>query len=191
MEAKKNDPRAVRTRNVIQEAFVSLIIEKNFDKITVKDVAKRAGINRVTFYAYFNDKFDLLEDMVCKEFTKFISVRIQQESELNPNSCKGLIQATYDCHKMLYYDCKLGKKPVADLINNQIIKVLQSAILAKMAQNRCIVKDNPELAAVLAAHAIYGTADYYNTVKDNKKELHTLLEEITSFVMRGILSAAI
>ena len=43
------------------DSLVSLIIEKGFDAITVKDIADRAMINRTTFYNHYEDKTDLLE----------------------------------------------------------------------------------------------------------------------------------
>ena len=58
--AKKTDRRVRRTRKLIQEAFVSLILEKRYDKITVQNIIDRADVSRSTFYAHFQDKEDLL-----------------------------------------------------------------------------------------------------------------------------------
>lgn len=55
------DRRIVRTRLAIRDALVSLIKEKGFDALTVRDIVVRANINRGTFYLHYKDKFDLLE----------------------------------------------------------------------------------------------------------------------------------
>lgn len=55
------DPRTVRTRKLIVEAFNQLIISKSFEQITVKDITEQATINRATFYAHFVDKYALLD----------------------------------------------------------------------------------------------------------------------------------
>lgn len=57
--AGKVDRRIQRTRVQLQEALVSLILEKGFDDLTVQDVIDRANVGRSTFYAHFEGKEDL------------------------------------------------------------------------------------------------------------------------------------
>ena len=52
--------RAVKTNRRIHAAFFTLLRQKEFGKITVSDIAREAGINRKTFYAYYNDLDELL-----------------------------------------------------------------------------------------------------------------------------------
>jgi AcrR family transcriptional regulator len=52
--------RAVKTNRRIHAAFLTLLRQKEFGKITVSDIAREAGINRKTFYAYYNDLDELL-----------------------------------------------------------------------------------------------------------------------------------
>ena len=54
------NPRAARSRDAILEAFRQLMREKDYDKITVRDIFKRAGVGNGTFYRHFSDKEDLL-----------------------------------------------------------------------------------------------------------------------------------
>lgn len=55
----------IRTKESIREALVELIEEKGFDSISVKDITTRAKINRGTFYAHYQDKYDLMTK--CEE----------------------------------------------------------------------------------------------------------------------------
>ncbi len=60
MAAKETlDKRIQRTRKVLHEALIELILEKGFDKVTVQDVITRANIGRSTFYLHFKDTEDL------------------------------------------------------------------------------------------------------------------------------------
>jgi AcrR family transcriptional regulator len=52
--------RIQRTRGLLQDALLELILEKGFDAVTVQDVIDRANVGRSTFYAHFQDKEDLL-----------------------------------------------------------------------------------------------------------------------------------
>lgn len=58
---KTLDPRFLRTRKLIMDAYTELIQEKEFKQITVLDITSRATVNRATFYYHFDDKYDLSE----------------------------------------------------------------------------------------------------------------------------------
>ena len=57
MEAKVDEPKrlkaeyrsSIRSKTMIKEALLELMIEKPFDKITITDIVKKADINRGTF----------------------------------------------------------------------------------------------------------------------------------------------
>ena len=53
-----------RTRGAIVNAFIQLLSEKPVNKITVKDIVERCGVNRNTFYYHFHDIPDLAEQMM-------------------------------------------------------------------------------------------------------------------------------
>ncbi|MEP6894366.1 MAG: TetR/AcrR family transcriptional regulator [Chloroflexota bacterium] len=54
-----HDRRVQRTRKILHEALIELILEKGFDKVTVQDVIKRANVGRSTFYSHYKDTEDL------------------------------------------------------------------------------------------------------------------------------------
>ena len=51
------------TKKAILDSFVELISERPFDKITVKDIVTRCGVNRNTFYYYFEDVYALVDEL--------------------------------------------------------------------------------------------------------------------------------
>jgi len=61
MGEKKEYRSAVRSRRLIHQAFLELLQEKSFEKITVTDIVKRADINRSTFYAHYPDVRGMVE----------------------------------------------------------------------------------------------------------------------------------
>ena len=54
---------AIRSRKLIRQAFVDLLEEKDFARITVTDIVTRADINRGTFYAHYTDTRAVLEEI--------------------------------------------------------------------------------------------------------------------------------
>lgn len=64
MEEKKEYRNAVRSRQLIRQAFLDLLNEKTFEKITATDIIKRADINRSTFYAHYPDAKGLMDEIV-------------------------------------------------------------------------------------------------------------------------------
>jgi AcrR family transcriptional regulator len=56
---QSNDRRIRRTQKLLQEALVSLIREKDYDSISIKEILDRANVGRSTFYTHFRDKDEL------------------------------------------------------------------------------------------------------------------------------------
>ncbi len=55
------DRRVVRTRQLLRDAMMELILEKGYDAVTVKDITDRANVGRATFYLHYaGGKEDLL-----------------------------------------------------------------------------------------------------------------------------------
>ena len=69
------DPRIRRTRLLLQESLGKLLEQKEFDKISVQDIAEAATVNRATFYDHYPDKFALLECMVAGRFADLLAMR--------------------------------------------------------------------------------------------------------------------
>lgn len=63
---RREDRRSRRTRRVLGEALVALMLEKRYDTITVQEIIDRANVGRSTFYAHFLDKEDLLQIQVAE-----------------------------------------------------------------------------------------------------------------------------
>lgn len=64
MDEKKEYRNAIRSKNLIRQAFLDLLNEKTFEKITATDIIKRADINRSTFYAHYPDARGLMDEIV-------------------------------------------------------------------------------------------------------------------------------
>jgi AcrR family transcriptional regulator len=69
------DRRVRRTRKLLHDAFLALVIEQGYEKTTIQDILDRADVGRSTFYVHFRDKEALLT-------ASFDGMRDQLEHEL-------------------------------------------------------------------------------------------------------------
>ncbi|MFD0695954.1 TetR/AcrR family transcriptional regulator [Paenibacillus sp. GCM10027628] len=76
----KVDRRILKSQEAMKNAVIELMTEKNFDDITIQDIADRANINRGTIYLHYQDKFDLLD--------KLIETYINELAEMGEWACK-------------------------------------------------------------------------------------------------------
>lgn len=80
MKTMKNDRRSRRTRQLLGNALVELMLEKRFEDITVQDILDRADVGRSTFYAHYTDK----EDLLIGEIERVIHDLDQYAAEVGP-----------------------------------------------------------------------------------------------------------
>ncbi len=70
-EDKKIDRRIVKTKKAIYSAFAQLLLKKDVNTITIKDIADKADINRKTFYNYYTGIYELIEEIENKILYSF------------------------------------------------------------------------------------------------------------------------
>lgn len=60
---KKQPELTAQTKENLMEAFWQIYCNKRIEKVTVKEITTKAGYNRTTFYEYFTDVYDVLEQI--------------------------------------------------------------------------------------------------------------------------------
>jgi AcrR family transcriptional regulator len=73
MKVSENDPRSVRTRELLRQSLISLASERNPANLTIQDVTDHAGLNRTTFYLHYRGIHELLEDCTQTLFSQMRS----------------------------------------------------------------------------------------------------------------------
>lgn len=68
----KVDPRVRRTRRMLREALVSLMLEKDFASITIKDITERADLAYITFFRHFESLDKLLMDVLDEGLSELL-----------------------------------------------------------------------------------------------------------------------
>lgn len=76
MSNQRQDRRIRRTKKLLKDSLISLMEEKEFKNISVKDITEMADLNRGTFYLHYNDTYHLLQDIedeVLHDFQEMIN----------------------------------------------------------------------------------------------------------------------
>ncbi|UUZ84908.1 TetR/AcrR family transcriptional regulator [Paenibacillus sp. P26] len=186
--AIQQDPRVLRTRQLIREAFRDLLQRKGFDSITVKDIAQKATINRATFYAHYEDKYALLEEITEQAFRERIPEQVMNAREFTDEICDGLILFTHRYIVDFYQTCRVDSKSIAAIVDEKIKKMLQqtiASILLKEDNYSLADRHHTEVISAMTGSAIYGAAHEWLMVgKNNRTDL--LVDIVRPYVMNGL-----
>ncbi|MEK3836574.1 MULTISPECIES: TetR/AcrR family transcriptional regulator [unclassified Paenibacillus] len=184
----QEDPRVLRTRQLIRTAFRDLLQRKGFDAITIKDIAQEATINRATFYAHFEDKYALLDEVTEQAFHERIPEQVVNAQEFTNDICDQLIIMTHQYIIDFYRICRIDSNPMAKLVDDKIKKMLQQTIESIfMKGDTCQGADihHIKIMAAMTGSAIYGAAHYWlNAGESNRPDV--LVDVARPYVMHGL-----
>jgi AcrR family transcriptional regulator len=155
-----------RTRQLLEHAFIEVLQEKGFQTITVQDITKRAGVNRATFYAHFDDKYALLDHSIRQGFLQEIEKRMLHACHFSTDNLRNLIVAVCEFSTNINTHCKPPLAQFESLVETQVKAVLYELLLKWLEQME--VEVAPETAATAASWAIYGLAAQWGHSKQPK-----------------------
>lgn len=78
-----NDRRVKRTKKLLRDSLFSLLQTKSINEITVTELTEIADINRATFYFYYTDIMDMLDQIQDEAYELFEDVLIGTEEHIN------------------------------------------------------------------------------------------------------------
>ena len=100
MNTLHKDRRTRLTKSLIRRAFTDLLAEKPLQRITVREVCQRAGVNRSTIYAHYTDLYDLLtriEEEMLEDFQQALAPLLDPQLEEFPTP----LQITTEIYRCL------------------------------------------------------------------------------------------
>jgi len=178
MEA--TDPRVLRSRRMLMEALVRLLTQKEFEDISIQEIADAATLNRATFYLHYPDKNALLQAMTATRFRDLIARR-----RLSFTDCDGALRAialgvcdylaeTTGC------PTQLAKMP----LEGSIIPVVEGMFKEGAAHHKVVPGIDSELLATTAAWAVFGAARRWFRTPDRipAEEMAAKIEEMVKSI---------
>lgn len=158
----KIDLRIIKTNRVLFDALITLMKQKDFEKIKISDICEVALINRSTFYAHYEDKYDLLLAMIE-------DLKNNLENELKKNK-----------------EEEISKKYFMDLL-----KILISHIDEKRETYNSILMHDKN-GILIDFFIDVSNRDLTNRLKNNNVILSKVpLDIITKFYLGGIVTIGV
>jgi AcrR family transcriptional regulator len=151
---ESTDPRILRSRRMLMDSLVRLLTKKEFEDISVQEIADEATLNRATFYLHYPDKNALLKAMTAERFRDLIARR-----GLSFTNCDGALRAialgvcdylaeTTGCPS------QLSKMP----LESSIIPAVEDMFREGASHHPAKPGVDTDLLATTAAWAIFGAA---------------------------------
>ena len=173
---ESTDPRILRSRRMLMDSLVRLLSKKEFEDISVQEIADEATLNRATFYLHYPDKNALLRAMTAERFSALIARR-----GLAFTNCDGALRAIVlgVCDYLAEStSCpgQLAKTP----IEGSIIPVIEGMFCKGACNHPRKPGVDPELIASAAAWAIFGAARRWYQTPDriSAEDMAAKIEEM-------------
>lgn len=93
MSENKSDLRVIRTKKAIRQTFRQMICEMDYSDITVRELCRRAMINRKTFYLHYSCLDDLLQELQDEAVSQFLS---QNPSFTSKSDIRKMIRSFFE-----------------------------------------------------------------------------------------------
>jgi AcrR family transcriptional regulator len=160
-----DDPRVKRTRQLLQQALMSLMIEGRFRDITVQEIADRATVNRATFYAHFQDKFDLLDSAIRDLFRQEFTARLGGDSAWSRERLHMLVAGIFEMMAKTNHACAASDRDFLPYLERAIQEETYAILLGWMRQPGfpgAPAGVTPETLATVWSWAIFGAATQWS-----------------------------
>lgn len=181
--AESTDPRILRSRRMLMEALIRLLTRKEFDDISIQEIADEATLNRATFYLHYPDKNSLLQAMTAARFRELMERR-----GLSFTDCDGALRAIAlgVCDYLAESTgcpTQLTKMP----LERSIIPVVEDIFREGAGRHEMQPGADPELLATTAAWAVFGAARRWYQTPDRipAEEMAARIETMVKPIFLG------
>lgn len=183
MATKARNIRMTQTKQSLINAFFNLASKKDFEKITIADITRGAQVNRATFYAHFNDKYDLIDFIMGDFASASIENHTSGVVKFDLDSIHQLVLAVCDFYQQPNIECRssyggLVLPQMKEKILNELKVFLSKSLEQKYTENE------KNMFVPIFAQIIHEGALQWSTgnITTNKEEV---AKKVALFVVGG------
>jgi AcrR family transcriptional regulator len=187
VKVNPNDPRVKRTRQLLKQALSDLLAEKSFQDVTVQDITDRATLNRVTFYAHFEDKYDLISHWIRDGFVERLEAALPVISPLSARNLQVLCRVVLETLGETQTHCRRLHERYGPLFESAVQEALYAFILDWL-RHWSVDEPLPEVSVESLAAAmswtIFGAGIDWSRSTE-ARSLDRFVDEIVAVLLRG------
>ncbi len=183
-ETGTTDPRILRSRRMLMEALAKLLMKKEFEDISVQEIADEATLNRATFYLHYPDKNALLQAMTGARFRELIERRA-----ITFTDCHGALRAiALGVCDYLVESTSCPTQLARISLEGSIIPVVEDMFKEGLALHGNAPGIDATLVATTAAWAVFGAARrWFQTLnRIPAEEMAAKIETMVTPVLFGV-----
>lgn len=162
---KKEDLRVTHTKQDLRSALLVLLAKEDLESITVQSICKEAGVNKMTFYRHYSDKYALLDDCIRSNMRQIVA-----DIDVLPCIDQG--------------------KDLDELFATFSVSVIES-FLAHHSAVMSIELCSNSLGSEIVRNAVFAEMRYLISMVSRNKGLDANVEEISTFLTGGIMYLAL
>lgn len=152
MAGDKLDRRSQRTRRLLTNALVELMMEKRFDAISVQDILDRADVGRSTFYGHYASKEELLYSSLGEMLQGLEAPMAQAGGAPYLLPSLGLFRHVLGhrrLYRALFVDASI--EPIGRNLQRQLAQIVERNLITLLPAHRQPSVPLPILAAFVAS----------------------------------------
>ncbi|MDD9270793.1 TetR/AcrR family transcriptional regulator [Paenibacillus sp. GCM10023248] len=155
---KKTDRRIIRSKEALKQALLNLMVLKDYDAITITEIVEHANYNRGTFYAHYENKEALLDDIMEELIEKLLGSFRAPYEHADVFSVSELTAASITIFEHIYQHASiystLLKSNVIPNLREKMFLALKDITLDELEQPGSDI--NSELLVIYSIHALLG-----------------------------------
>jgi len=190
MSAGKNqtvDRRIRKTKKVLKESLATLLLQKNINDITVRELVNLADVNRGTFYLHYRDIYDMLTQIEAEMLQDLETISSRYPAAILNGSPQPYIAAMLDYIEDNKTFCRMLLGPYGDMaFVERLKKLVEDKCLSSLREN--IPEIDPQRYQYFASYTVSGCIGLVQTWMESG--MHTSPRELSQ-VTEGMIQNGI
>ena len=181
---KKIDRRVIKTKKAIRGALMEIVEDKDLNKITMKEIAERADVDRKTVYNYYasaQDILDEIEDEAVVELEE-LTRDLQYDPE-NPLAVFEVLTALLVSKLEVY--THLMRMELNSRLILKMISYLRDKVRETISRSKDIKPERVELVTEYVTAGLFSAYRYWFNAEE-KCSLKEFSEDVAALILDGV-----